>query len=223
MFLYNVFERPFDHAHIELLRPVQALMRRALASRAIDSRWIVEPETGGNLICDNAGRTLIAISKSAQALFSRSQMMLLDKTLVGATAKAPAFVAQLANLLMEQDEAHIHVGVAGGRLSATGHRLAVVPNDNTPKDLILVDLVFERPLEVLAIEYLLRRKLSPLQREIALFAMLGGTRHHATDEFGIGPEALKKHLKSIYRETKTDSWTALAALPSDPVDPYMAR
>jgi DNA-binding CsgD family transcriptional regulator len=77
----------------------------------------------------------------------------------------------------------------------------------------MVTLDVETPTDVAAVEYLMTFRLSPLQREIALFAMLGGERSECATEFGVSSEALKKHLRAIFDATGTVKWPDLAALP----------
>ncbi len=159
-------------------------------------------------MADKSGRKLLAISESARSLFSRCQMMLYDKTIVGSTSRAPTFVMQLALMLTDATPANLHFGVVGGRLAATATRLSAVGSDDT--DVISVDIAFERAVEVITVERVLALTLSPLQREIALYAMLGGSRGACPGEFGVTEEALKKHLKAIYRVTQAANWSSLA-------------
>ena len=208
MLLYNSVERPFDRSYIELLRPVQALMRRAIEIQKTRPQWQAEPQTRGSLLADLSGKKLLAISDSARTLFSRCQMMLYDKTIVGSTSRAPTFVMQLALLLADQTAAELHFGVIGGRLAVTATRLASAEAGSA--DTMLVDIVFERAAEVITVEHVLGLTLSPLQREIVLHAMLGRSRAECSNEFGITEEALKKHLKVIYRITGAANWSSLA-------------
>lgn len=206
LMLFNCVERPFNRTHIEKLRPVQVLMRRALEIDNVDARWQTDQDASGTLIADRSGRELIAISRSAKALFERCQMLLYDKTIVGSTSRAPAFVRQLTQMLSRDERARLQFGVVGGRLCATATRTRAVASS---EDLIAVEIVLQRSQEVMAVEHILRLSISPLQREIALFAMLGGSRQKCAEEFGITDEALKKHLKLIYRTTKSETWRDL--------------
>lgn len=47
---------------------------------------------------------------------------------------------------------------------------------------------------------------------IALHAMQGGKRADCEDSFGVSPEALKKHLWTVYDRTGTASWLELREL-----------
>lgn len=206
LMLFNRVERPFDRTYIDKLRPVQVLMRRALEVDNGDARWRTDQDASGTLIADKTGRELIAISTSARALFARCQMLLYDKTIVGSTSRAPAFVRQLAQMLSGDEQARLHFGVVGGRLCATSTRMRAVASSG---DLIAVEIVLQRSEEVMSVEYVLGLTMSPLQREIVLFALLGGSRQKCAEEFGISDEALKKHLKSINRTIKSENWRDL--------------
>lgn len=77
-------------------------------------------------------------------------------------------------------------------------------------DCIAIGLRLEVSLVVLAIEQLMLLSLTPLQREIALFAVRGKPRSECETEFGVSAEALKKHLRAIYGVTGVSRWSNLA-------------
>ncbi|MBV8971961.1 MAG: hypothetical protein JO290_06680 [Sphingomonadaceae bacterium] len=208
LFLYNPLDRPFDASYIALLCPVQGLMRRAIVRRNADARWQAEPAAGGTLITDASGRRIVAIAPAVQTLFARCQMRLIDKSIVGATVRAPAFVLALAQQLDRSEPACLHFGVLGGQVAATAEPM--LPADGEAR-LIAVHVGFERSVEVGCVERLLALPLTPLQREIGLHAMLGGSRADCPAHFGISDEAFKKHLKSLYKATGTERWSDLCA------------
>ncbi|UAJ12550.1 hypothetical protein [Polymorphobacter megasporae] len=89
------------------MRPVQAMMRRAIEIQKACPQWQAEPGTRGSLVTNLSGKELLAISDTAQTLFSRCQMLLYDKTIVGSTSRAPTFVVQLARMLIDQSPATV--------------------------------------------------------------------------------------------------------------------
>ena len=75
---------------------------------------------------------------------------------------------------------------------------------------ILATLELAQPQRLHAVERVLALPLSPLQREIALFAGEGGLRRGCEQSIGVSEAALKKHLKAIYHAAGVESWEELA-------------
>ena len=75
---------------------------------------------------------------------------------------------------------------------------------------LLVELSFHRPRRMEVVRRVLSLPLSPLQREIALLAGLGHARADCVAEIGVGPEALKKHLRVIFSATGAQDWDSLS-------------
>ena len=111
-----------------------------------------------------------------------------------------------------QAAAEIKLPIADGRLVARASALRAIDRARGDVDRMLVTLDVETPTDVAAVEYLMNYRLSPLQREIALFAMLGGERSDCAREFGVSQEALKKHLRAIFDATGSAKWADLTAV-----------
>ena len=90
------------------------------------------------------------------------------------------------------------------------HRLQQAP-PQAASDQTLVALELLHPPRLQVVQRVLALGLSPLQREIALLAGVGGLRPDCERVIGVSNEALKKHLKTIYRAAGVAGWDGLAA------------
>ena len=63
--------------------------------------------------------------------------------------------------------------------------------------------------------YVATLPLTYLQKRIALFAILGGGRSACEADIGVGPEALKKHLRTIFECTGATQWSELALIEGE--------
>ena len=74
----------------------------------------------------------------------------------------------------------------------------------------LITLELVQPPRLHVVRRVLELGLSPLQREIALLAGVGGLRRDCERVIGVSNEALKKHLRTIYRTVGVTGWDGLA-------------
>ncbi len=75
----------------------------------------------------------------------------------------------------------------------------------------LLTLQLQRPRQIDVVRRVLALPLSPLQREIAALAGLGHARADCTALTGVGPAALKKHLRTILEAAGASDWEDLAS------------
>ena len=74
----------------------------------------------------------------------------------------------------------------------------------------LLSLQMQRPRQIDVVRRVLALPLSPIQREIAALAGLGYARSDCTDRTGVGPAALKKHLRDILEMVGASDWEDLS-------------
>ncbi len=106
--------------------------------------------------------------------------------------------------------ATLEIPVANGRLVAHATTIRSRSED-LYEDQIAIRLRLEASRVVTVIERLILLALTPFQREIALFALLGGERRECEAEFGVSDSALKIHTRAIYKATGVSDWGDLAA------------
>jgi DNA-binding CsgD family transcriptional regulator len=209
---WNPPDRPFTQADADVLTSICKLMQHAAAIQRPNVRWRSKGGQG-HFITDRTGQTLAAISPDAESLLTSSQLLQQHISLTSPIVGAPSFARILGQMMEGQATAEIRLPVADGRLVARGSLIRTIDKAQIDSGQMLVTLDVETPTDVAAVEYLMTFRLSPLQREIALFAMLGGERSECATEFGVSSEALKKHLRAIFDATGTVKWPDLAALP----------
>jgi hypothetical protein len=207
---FNKAAAPFDQTHADLLAPVQTMMERAILGETGQVRWRARG-TPGLLVTDQNGERLMAIDARAESLLKAGQLLYQNISLTQPVDKAPPFVKGLAQML-KGGEAVMPLAVPDGRLTARAHPIRAIGGDGASLPHLSITLELEVAAEVLAVGYLSGLPLSPLQREIALFAMLGGERADCQKQFGVSHEALKKHLRAIFSATDQAKWTDLAQI-----------
>lgn len=212
-FAWNPPDRPFTAADATRLIPIRALMQTALAADDAGVQWQGVGDGLGHFITDGEGRTLIAIHPDAEIFLKESHLLNQNVAMTGAVAEAPSFASSLAAQLALAPTATLHLPIANGRLVARASPTRVVRGYGGGGALMHVALTREVARNALAVEYLMTRPLTPLQREIALYAMTGGRRGDSEAEFGVSDEALKKHLRAIFAVTAANRWIDLIDLP----------
>jgi hypothetical protein len=209
---WNPLNRPFTDAVVRILEPVQRLAEGALAADDSLVKWRTVGDGYGNFTTDLSGRQLIAIHPEAEAVLMSSHLLRQQVAMTQPTNVAPAFAAMLAQQLANAPSATLHLPVANGRLVARASQTRTIAPDGNDGAMMHVSLHLEAATNALAVEYVMRLAVTPLQREIALFALTGGMRTDCPSEFGVSDEALKKHLRPVFEATGTARWADLAAL-----------
>ena len=210
-FAWNPESRPFTQIDVARLETVQHVVERALVVDEATVRWHAVGEGNGHFLTDLSGEKLIAIHPEAEAFLKEAHLLKQNVPMTGDLVEAPLFAAMLAVQLRRQSSAHFNLPIANGRLVARASLTRLVQPGNE-HDLIYVALGREAAVAALAVERVMALALTPLQREIALFAMTGGKRDQCEAEFGVSSEALKKHVRAIYSVTGTATWRELATL-----------
>lgn len=208
--LWNTIENPFTHADVEHLRPVQQQMERAIGTVRRDARWKRIDGASGHFITGMDGRQLFAIDGNAESILTRSHMLSQHIPMNAQVREAPAFAAALAGMLAQTGKARMEFPVPDGRLVAVANPIRTIREDDADSTSMFVTVDTEVALEVLMVNHLIGLPLTPLQRRIALFAMLGNRRFDCADRFNVSEEAMKKHLRTIFEVTGTANWVELA-------------
>lgn len=204
---WNDESRPFVAADVEALRPLQRQISASIDRTREDARWVAVDLGLAHFLTSADGSDLLAINGDAETLLRDGHLLGQNVAMAGRQRAAPGFALQLARMLMQQDTALLHVPVANGRLTARAtHSVSAAGRDGGAATMLVV-LSMERSADVEAIESLMAVSLSPLQREMALFAVRGGERAECEAEFGVSPEALKKHSRAIYNVLDVARWT----------------
>lgn len=203
--LWNSAGRPFRADQAEALRPVQRLIAAAIQNPRGDATWRQASAAPAQFLTDLEGETLIAIDDEAERLLQESHLLRQKLSMALPLQNAPSFAKGLVMALRSGRPATLEIPVANGRLVARANMIRARAPE-LDGDRIAVWLSLEVPLAVQAIERLMPLSLTPLQREIALFAARGKPRTECEAEFGVSDEALKKHLRAIYDVTCASRW-----------------
>lgn len=207
--LWNGAAHPFRAYQAEALRPAQRLIAMAIKNPKDDAMWRHGSDAPAQFLTDLEGEALIAISDDAERLLQDSHLLRQNLSMALPLRRAPSFARGLAAALRSGKPANLDIPVANGRLNARASLMRARSPD-FDGDCIAIALRLEVPLAVLAAERLMLLSLTPLQREIALFAVRGKPRADCEAEFGVSGEALKKHLRAIYEATSVSRWGNLA-------------
>jgi hypothetical protein len=210
-FAWNPDGRPFTLANVAMLETARPLVGRTLGINEVQTSWRVVGEGNGHFLTDLSGETLIAIHPEAEDFLKGAHLLKQNVAMTGDLAEAPLFAAALAMQLQHQLSASITLPIANGRLVARASRTRMVQSGDV-QDLMYIAVNREVAVSALAVEHVMSLSLTPFQREIALFAIAGGRRDKCEGEFGVSSEALKKHLRAIYRATDTRTWIELVSL-----------
>ncbi len=209
---WNPLGRPFTDVVVKILEPVQRLVEVALAADERAVRWQTVGEEFGHFITDLSGEHLIAIHPDAEAVLMSSHLLRQNVSMTQQANVAPAFASILAHQLAQAPSATMHLPVANGRLVARASHTRMIAADSSEAAMMYVSLHLEAATNALVVDYVRGLAVTPFQREIALFAMTGGTRADCLAEFAVSDEALKKHLRPIFAATGTSRWVDLSAL-----------
>lgn len=209
---WNPKSHPFTTMHAKMLEPIQPLMHQALAANSLNTRWRSISTVCPHLITSSDGRELVAIDDEAEQILMASHLLGQNFTPAQTFRKAPGFAAVLAGKLRSTSSAELHLPVVDGRLVCRATHTRFLQSEGNAIVQVFISLDLQVAEEVSIIDWLTKLALSPMQREIALFALKGGERAACMSRFDISFEALKKHLKVIFSETGTTRWTDLVAL-----------
>lgn len=209
--LWNGQDRPFTARDVAAMEPVRSQLCLAARPKAGNLHWRSVDARTRHLITDRAGERLFSIDPECEKVLLAGHLLGQSIPMAGALREAPGFCRQLSAMLSGGEEAKLHMPVANGRLELT----ATVGQLRRPGDTgsyLFVAVDHQVSLEVHAVEWLSSLPLTFLQKQIALYAMQGGKRGDCEDRFGVSPEALKKHLRTVYDRTGTTSWLDLREL-----------
>ncbi|MBH1965838.1 MAG: GAF domain-containing protein [Comamonadaceae bacterium] len=221
LLLFRPFGQPFDDEDARALERIEPYLRRALASPPDGSAWSALPTRSGYLL---VGKSHHRNTPWRLRLTGGEALHILQNSnLVGQNLRPssnqllelPHFIQQACDALTYADEPTLQrsVAVPGGHLCLTLTPLKP-PGDEAIRSQsihqILVTLELRTPQRLHLVQRLMVLPLSPLQREIALLAGVGGRRADCESAIGVSNEALKKHLKTIYRAVGVADWENLA-------------
>ena len=209
---WNCEDRAFTQHHAELLVPAQKLIEMALASPQQESKWHSLGARTAHFITDISGSRLTAIEADAEKMLMAGHLLRQNVSMTQPVDAPPSFALQLAAMLASDAHATIRIPVPDGRIVAEAVRTSVRSPGAAPSENMFVSLDLEVCRDALMIEHVSDLPLTLLQKEIMLFAMRGGERSESEQQFGVGPEALKKHLRAIYDASGCAKWLDLAAI-----------
>jgi hypothetical protein len=212
--LWRGESQPYGPDDVAILREVQPLIQSAVAQVPDMVRWRGLSSRTAHFITDAAGRELRSIDAEADRTLAASHLLSQNVAAQPPLRDAPGFAEQLAAMLATQEQAEMSVAVAGGRLlaRATWSRI-ISAGEATPQMLVTIDRQVCTP--VLVANYVAALPLTFLQKRIALFAILGGERSACEAEIGVGSEALKKHLRTIFECSGASQWSELALIEGE--------
>ena len=204
-------QRRFTARDVEALRPVQAMLARAWGQRSPDQRWVRCGTGNAHIITDLTGERLLAIDREAEALLMRSHLLAQNVPMAHRPRVAPAFARLLAASLAAKLPARHVAPIANGRIVAEAQPSCLLDADSNERAVAYIALHEEASFATRCIDYLMLRPLTPLQRDMALYGMMGGARADCGERFGISGDALKKHGAAILDLLELPRWTDLAA------------
>jgi hypothetical protein len=211
MLLWNKEDKPFRTADAEKLVPIQQLMCKAAEQANDRIEWRSSRRSNAHFITDPSGAQLLAIDREATGLLTASHLLRQNVGMTSPLGAAPVFAQQLAGMLASDGTATLPIPIAGGRLLAHASWTTLLGESaSTDGKALYIALEHQAALPVQAIEFLITLDLTQLQKEIALFAMVGNSRADCEAHFGVSSEALKKHLRAIYVATGASRWDELA-------------
>lgn len=212
IFFWNPPDRPFNRKHVDLLVPVQLLMEQALGEQGADVRWHSLGSGASHLVVSEDGGTLLAIDADAERILMGSHLLRQNVEMLREPRQAPGFASLIAQSMTGRDHARLDLPVPDGRLHCEARRTHFFEADGATRDRILIAIELQIADPVVRIDYVCGLKLTPLQRELALFALGGHPRAASLARFDLSPEALKKHLRAVLESTGAENWDALQEL-----------
>lgn len=210
--LFRPQNQPFTEQDATALNWLAPYLERAIAQVSPLAQWVLDPAQTGHLIVTGGGEQLHMRCPQAEALLRQSLLVGQGIDLLKPLAVPPRFVKTLCHDLLQSGDSSrsTRLDVPNGQLRATVNRLLPASSQAAPDSQVLVTLEFFKPARLHVVQGVVGLDLSPLQREIALLAGLGGLRQDCERVIGVSKEALKKHLKNIYCAAGVDSWDSLA-------------
>lgn len=212
LLIWQKGHNPFSEHDIQRLRPVQALLSQAAAGQQPDARWVRRCSGQAHFITDLSGERLLAIDPEAEDMLMRSHMLSQRVGMAERPRVAPAFGRVLAGALAGGEPARFVAQAANARIVAEGRLTRLLDGEGGERPAVYVALSEETSFDARCIDHLMGQKLTPLQRDLALFGMKGGERSACGSVFGVSAEALKKHSAAILATLALHRWGELPAL-----------
>ena len=204
--LFREQPRPFDDNDAFHFAQALPYLKRAIEQQSTDGPW--EPtDLSGHLLVDRSGTRLLAVSDEASRLLMACTIVGQNIRFAGPMELPPRFAQDLCRRLETSPSVEEFLEIPSGRLRLVGTQMRAPVSGAAAE--VLLSLEMERPKHLKIIEKILDLSLSPLQRSIAFAAALGSSRADYLKATGIGNEALKKHLATIYRASGVTSWEEL--------------
>lgn len=221
LLLFRPFGQPFDDDDARALLRIEPYLHRALATPPDNAVWSAPPACSGHLLLGRPAHH--ATSWQLRLTGGDALHILHNCNLVGQNLRPtspqllelPRFIQHACDELAQAAIPMLQrtVAVPGGHLCVTLTPLQAAGTQPTPAHTcteVLATLELRTPQRLHLVQRLMELQLSPLQREIALLAGVGGRRVDCEETIGVSKEALKKHLKTIYRTLDVADWNALA-------------
>lgn len=204
--LFRSSNRPFTDQDADTLSQAAPYLQRAIERNMPTDVWRGLETQNGHLLLDLASQRIALIDETARTLLRNAGQRGMGWNRDLPTDRLPPFIGRL----MAASDRTLHMPVPGGVLLARAHTMQSPDDPGHASHHLLVELAFQRPLRMEVVRRVLSLSLSPLQREIALLAGLGHARADCVAQIGVGPEALKKHLRVIFSATGTRDWDSLS-------------
>jgi hypothetical protein len=206
--LFREKANPFKAGDAHRVTQAIPFLRR-LFETPVGSLIPEESAPRGYLVLDAAANLILMRDAEAVALLQSCKVIGQGISLSGTTTRAPRFLRQLCADLPHRSSAATTIETGTGRLLAEARRIGSPDGLGPHQVLVSLELLTPKPLAI--VEALLDLPLSPVQRSIALEAALNRRRADSVASTGVGQEAFKKHLATIYRTLGVNSWHDVAA------------
>ena len=221
LLLFRGQSQAFSDEDARLLGHVEPYLRRAVADGTQGDAWNLPAQRSGHVLLDASGTQPLMFAGEADVLLRSCLLVGQDVRLKGELNAVPAFIQALCQRLALAEragqptpQAREVIDIPAGRLRLVTQRLQSPQGhatSATSPHQILLTLELVQPQRLQMVQSVLALEgLSPLQREIALLAGVGGERTNCSSVIGVSNEALKKHLQMIYRAAGVSDWHALA-------------
>ena len=221
LLLFRPFGQPFDDDDARALLRIEPYLHRTLATQPDQAVWSTPAARSGHLLLRREGHR--ATPWQLRLTGGEAMQILHNCNLVGQNLRPgspqllelPHFIRHACDELAQATIPVLQrtVAVPGGHLCVTLTPLQTPsphPTGHKACAEVLATLELRTPERLQLVQRLLGLELSPLQREIALLAGVGGRRADCEATIGVSNEALKKHLKTIYRTVGVADWETLA-------------
>lgn len=211
LLLFRAWPHGFNPDEVAVLSRVEPYLRRAITHCQLpDERARVVRV--GHALLDEAGQRLLMVCPEGESLLRACTLVGQDIRLAGPMRVAPRFLRDLCMRWAHSDQPlqRMVLQIPDGLLHIAARRLQPPGMSKKARAQVLVTLELAVPWRLQAVQRVLALPLSPLQREIALYAGEGGLRRECEQAVGVSDAALKKHLKAIYQAAGVASWDELA-------------